>query len=159
MVGKEEKFVLITLLIVASIGLVVVYKSQSPTSFVVQDKQEEVVILQQQCGNGVLDEGEECDDGKHCSDGTPCSSDPECMGVGDELCQTRKGDGCSANCLREFCGDGIIDPDGPNNQLGDEDDEQCERDFVDPGCSDDCVACTCDVSDEEPVNKVKSKGF
>src|SRR5207244_11859901 len=39
------------------------------------------------CGNGVVDPGEQCDDGN-----------------------TVSGDGCSASCRLEACGNGILDP-------------------------------------------------
>jgi cysteine-rich repeat protein len=52
------------------------------------------------CGNGVMDQGEQCDDGN-----------------------TRDGDGCSHVCLNEVCGNGILDPgeicDDGNNADGD----------------------------------------
>jgi cysteine-rich repeat protein len=39
------------------------------------------------CGNGILEMGEDCDDGNNAD-----------------------GDGCDKNCKREFCGDGIVQP-------------------------------------------------
>jgi cysteine-rich repeat protein len=36
------------------------------------------------CGDGILDDGEQCDDGNNVSD-----------------------DGCNAQCVREYCGDGV----------------------------------------------------
>jgi hypothetical protein len=45
---------------------------------------------------------EECDDGKQCSDGQSCSTDEDCVGIGDQLCKTRDGDGCSAVCENEL---------------------------------------------------------
>ena len=59
------------------------------------------------CGDGSLDEGEECDDGNN-----------------------EDGDGCSALCIIEYCGDGIVNGfleecDDGNNEDGD-------------GCSADC---------------------
>jgi cysteine-rich repeat protein len=48
-----------------------------------------------QCGNGDLDLGEECDDGNNID-----------------------GDGCSASCLIEFCGDGLVN-DAPNEECDD----------------------------------------
>lgn len=58
------------------------------------------------CGNGIL-EGvlvgglETCDDGKHCADNTACIADVDCVGVGDEVCTPRDGDGCSSMCIIE----------------------------------------------------------
>jgi cysteine-rich repeat protein len=60
------------------------------------------------CGNGDLEEGEQCDDG-----------------------DTIEGDGCSALCVQEVCGDGIVQP-----GLG----EQCDAGASpeDSGCSPSC---------------------
>ncbi len=55
------------------------------------------------CGNGILEFPEECDDGNIVN-----------------------GDGCSSTCTDEFCGDGVTDPDGPDNAPGGGDDEQCD---------------------------------
>jgi cysteine-rich repeat protein len=64
-----------------------------------------------ECGNGVVDAGEECDDGRHCfggaNDGAPCASDDDCSG---EACQVRDADACLGTCKRNRCGDGLIDP-------------------------------------------------
>ncbi|MFA5625200.1 MAG: DUF4215 domain-containing protein, partial [Bradymonadales bacterium] len=69
---------------------------------------------QRNCGNGVLDPGEECDDGnKVANDGcTNCKLDTELCGNGEldagEVCDDGNrvsGDGCSADCLSdESCG-------------------------------------------------------
>jgi hypothetical protein len=74
------------------------------------------------CGNGVLDKDEECDDGQMCDDGTPCKSLAECANIGSGACTPRNGDGCSTACIKEFCGDGIVQTglgeacdDGPDN--------------------------------------------
>ncbi|HSA58115.1 MAG TPA: DUF4215 domain-containing protein [bacterium] len=68
------------------------------------------------CGNGLLDKDEECDDGQHCLDGPhkgdPCTSVTQCRdevnGV-DYACSRRNNDGCNSACLKEFCGDGVVD--------------------------------------------------
>ncbi|HEU0032639.1 MAG TPA: DUF4215 domain-containing protein [Kofleriaceae bacterium] len=76
------------------------------------------------CGDGHVDEGEECDDGNTTS-GDGCSATceietPPCCGDGHvdpgEECDdgnTTSGDGCSATCEIETppcCGDGHVDP-------------------------------------------------
>ncbi|MBN2096733.1 hypothetical protein JW752_05075 [Candidatus Peregrinibacteria bacterium] len=53
------------------------------------------------CGDGVAEGAEECDDGKHCSNRVVCTMDTDCLGIGDESCITRSGDGCSATCIVE----------------------------------------------------------
>lgn len=69
------------------------------------------------CGDGILDTGEACDEGSENGPASPCT--PECQmnvcGDGykaaDEPCDDDNldnGDGCSAACLPETCGDGII---------------------------------------------------
>ncbi len=68
-----------------------------------------------QCGNGVVDAGEQCDDGNG-GNGDGCDADcrPSRCGNGlvgiDEECDdgnTDDGDGCRSNCT--FCGDGVVD--------------------------------------------------
>jgi cysteine-rich repeat protein len=63
-------------------------------------------IVQELCGNGVVDEGEECDDGND-----------------DNF------DDCRNDCTLPFCGDGILDPgedcDDGNNMNGDGCDADC----------------------------------
>ncbi len=75
------------------------------------------------CGNGVVDDGEECDDGAANSAAPNASCRPDCHlrrcgdgivdGLYGELCDdgnTENGDGCSADCRSlEFCGNGVVD--------------------------------------------------
>ena len=75
------------------------------------------------CGNGVVEEGEECDDGLLNSDTAPdvCRSDctePTCGdGVEDSGEECDAGaensdstpNSCRTNCLLPFCGDGVLD--------------------------------------------------
>jgi cysteine-rich repeat protein len=67
------------------------------------------------CGDGFLDPLEECDDGNNVD-----------------------GDGCNANCVIEFCGDGILQPglgeqcDDGNNQSGDGCDSNCLVENIPP---------------------------
>jgi cysteine-rich repeat protein len=69
------------------------------------------------CGNGALELGEECDDGN-----------------GED------GDGCSAHCLIESCGDGIVN-NAPNEECDDGNNSDGD------GCSADCQL--------EPLNKAQ----
>jgi cysteine-rich repeat protein len=86
------------------------------------------------CGDGVVDTGEDCDDGNHVG-GDGCSSEcttEECGDgevTGSEQCDdgnTTSGDGCSSSCTNEVtpaCGDGILqageDCDDGNTTSGD----------------------------------------
>jgi cysteine-rich repeat protein len=49
------------------------------------------------CGNGVVDEGEECDDAMTCEDASRCWSDDDCVGIGDDRCYERDSP-CSYEC-------------------------------------------------------------
>ncbi|MDD3896816.1 MAG: DUF4215 domain-containing protein [Candidatus Peribacteraceae bacterium] len=71
-----------------------------------------VDVPQEQCGNGTAEEEEECDDGN-----------------------TKDGDGCAAACLKEFCGDAIV-----QETLG----EQCDNGAV---CSHD-TSLSCRTSSD-----------
>src|SRR5450432_4317989 len=81
----------------------------------------QAVCITNNCGNGVVDQGEVCDDG-NIVNGDGCSSDcKSAEGCGDgvvnmaagEVCDdgnTRSGDGCSSDCRSvEICGNGIVD--------------------------------------------------
>src|SRR5438128_1157895 len=104
------------------------------------------------CGNGVLETGEQCDDGNTVS-GDGCSASCRFEVCGNniidpgEQCDdgnTVSGDGCSATCQREpRCGDGVVDPgeqcDDGNTVSGDGCSATCQREprcgdgIVDPG--------------------------
>ena len=96
------------------------------------------------CGNGILDEGEQCDDGNTVS-GDGCNSQCQLEFCGDNVVQPSLGeecddgnnlndDGCSSVCKIEFCGDGVKQSseqcDDGNNVSGD-------------GCSSACVIEFC----------------
>ena len=91
----------------------------------------------QQCGNGVLELGEECDDGNNV-DGDTCEQDcsePFCGNhITDpgETCDdgnTIDGDGCESDCTAPGCGNGAVDPgedcDDGNTVNGDGCDNNC----------------------------------
>ncbi len=67
------------------------------------------------CGDGNLDYGEECDDGN-----------------------TTDGDGCSAACVDELCGDGLV-----NNVSEECDDGASNSDVVPDACRTDCRDASC----------------
>jgi hypothetical protein len=94
------------------------------------------------CGDGIIDDGEECDDGKTCGVlGDACEDDNECReGVS---CTPRDGDGCQANCLLPVCGDGIVDnlTEGETCDDGDDSDE-CVASSI-QCCPSDCTIAEC----------------
>jgi len=80
----------------------------------------QAVCLDNPCGNGLVDSGEQCDDGNILpGDGCSPSCQIEKCGNGTldpgEVCDdgnTKGGDGCSKDCLSlEKCGNGIVDRD------------------------------------------------
>ena len=91
------------------------------------------------CGDGVIDAGEQCDDA---GESATCDDDCTFAVCGDstlnvssgELCDdgnTTGGDGCSAACTPEFCGNGVVDGlgeqcDDGNNTNGDGCDATCQ---------------------------------
>jgi len=103
-----------------------------------------------ECGNGILDSGEECDDG-NTEDCDGCSS--ECLieycgdniiqyGLGEECDDGNNvsGDGCSSNCKIEeeeeesVCGNGILEF---GEECDDGNTEDCD------GCSNSCIIEYC----------------
>jgi len=96
------------------------------------------------CGNGIVDQGEECDLGSGNSDTGACLLNCKISFCGDGKTRTNieqcddgnnnNNDGCSSTCRNETCGNGIRDNleacDDGNNNDGD-------------GCSHDCVFETC----------------
>ncbi len=101
------------------------------------------------CGNGILQEGEECDNGRFNSDTTPgaCRRDCRLPFCGDattdpdnaETCDDGNiadGDGCNAQCVTEICGDGAVN----GNPL-----EECDDGNANAGdgCTNTCRVATC----------------
>src|SRR5262249_3736455 len=92
-----------------------------------------------ECGDGIVDSGEECDDGGTCiggaNAGTPCTAESDCVGAGvcefgahiERVCDTDAdcpgsrcvhcktfgGDGCAANCTTETTIDATLVPGRP----------------------------------------------
>jgi cysteine-rich repeat protein len=98
------------------------------------------------CGDGVVNDGEECDDANTGSgDGCTGKCLDEFCGDGDlndngaEECDdgnTGSGDGCTSECLDEFCGDGITN-DGKAEQCDDANSSN------EDSCVAGCVAASC----------------
>ncbi|HTR54721.1 MAG TPA: DUF4215 domain-containing protein [Kofleriaceae bacterium] len=100
----------------------------------------QAVCIENDCGDGHVDVGEQCDDG-NIMDGDGCSHScqNEVCGNGvidpGEQCDdgnTVAGDGCSPTCQIERCGNGVIDP-GEACDLG-SDNGKCL------GCNADCTS-------------------
>jgi len=85
------------------------------------------------CGNGVVDPNEDCDDGGKCSDNNASCTLLDTSACGTPVnatCILYNGDGCSANCTTEYCGDGVVQSTAPRF-------EECEPPFS-PGCDGAC---------------------
>ena len=102
-----------------------------------------------QCGNGVIDEWEECDDGDMNSDAGPCSRECIRVGCGDGLIDDGEecddgelnldqdyGAGCSVECkVLPWCGDGVVQPEHEECDDGDLDNNNA--------CLTTCEAASC----------------
>jgi cysteine-rich repeat protein len=86
------------------------------------DRTEALIIIVYDCGDGVLEQGEQCDDGND-ANGDGCTSACRIELCGDHLVNNsgleqcddgnlESGDGCSETCTVEFCGDGLINNSG-----------------------------------------------
>jgi cysteine-rich repeat protein len=85
----------------------------------------QAVCITNDCGNGIVDPGEECDDGN-----------------------ILNGDGCSATCLNEGCGNGVVDPgelcdDGNTSNGACTNGGSCDTDSDCPGTGNKCVPDKC----------------
>lgn len=97
------------------------------------------------CGDGVVDDGEECDDGNRVNaDG--CSNSCRLPACGDGVVQTGEQcddgndvdtDGCRNTCVRPVCGDGVVST-GEACDLGD-----ANSDTSDALCRTNCQAQRC----------------
>ncbi len=113
------------------------------------------------CGDGRTQPGSlKCDDGKHCVNGSSCKDAGDCIQSNpqDSSCVPRSGDGCSASCEYEFCGNGKVDsgakcPNGsyctpgatcPGGSLC-KAKEECDpgAGFVTASCDSDCTYAKC----------------
>ncbi len=106
------------------------------------------MFMKQQCGNGTIEEWEECDDGEANSDNGPCSNECIRVGCGDGLLDEGEecdfgdanvaddyGGGCSTACVvLPECGDGNVDAIG---------DEECDDGNTNE--NDDCLN-TCEAA-------------
>ena len=120
---------------------------------------------EQNCGNGTVDQGEECDDGNNdpgdgCS-GT-CTIEPQAtcgdgrLDEGEECDDGNNvsGDGCDASCHNEFCGDGVTQTglgeecDDGNNDPGDGCNASCHDEFCGDGVTQTGLGEECDDGDQ-----------
>ena len=94
------------------------------------------------CGDGVVQDGEECDDGNNVND-DGCTNDCKLSKCGDGIVQPGEecddgnnidNDGCTNQCKLPNCGDGIV-----------QDGEECDdgNDVNDDGCTNQCKLPVC----------------
>ena len=127
-----------------------------------------------ECGNGIVDNGEQCDDGNQ-NNNDACNNDCTTNVCGDgviedgvEECDdgnTNNNDACRNDCTNPFCGDGILDIgeqcDDSNNLDNDGCNSNCLNEFCGDGikqdneqCDDsnniDGDGCTANCEEEQP---------
>ena len=129
--------------------------------------EDEVEEVEPSCGNGVVDDGEECDDGEDNSDSTPDACREDCTearcgdAVQDDGEECDEGednsdedaDACRMDCTNPYCGDGVVDDgeacdDGEDNS--DSDPDACRSDCSEPICGDGVIdeGETCDDGED-----------
>ncbi|MEX1364970.1 MAG: DUF4215 domain-containing protein [Nannocystaceae bacterium] len=116
-----------------------------------------------QCGDGVLDEGEECDDGEGNADTAACKSDCTAQFCGDgfvhegvEACDdgnTNDDDGCLSTCVSSTCGDGVVQDGLEQCDDGNDDDtDSCPSNCLDATCGDGFMQAGVEECDDANTN-------
>lgn len=120
------------------------------------------------CGNGIVDEGEECEDNNDddtdacvncmmatCGDGAVYDGFEDCDDGNEE-----DEDACKSDCTPNVCGDGVVNPAAEECDDGDEDDlDGCRNDCTEAFCGDGVVDATseeCDDGDVVQTNDCKN---
>ncbi len=102
------------------------------------------------CGDGIVNEGEECDDGNTVDD-DDCSNACTAARCGDGIVQgqeqcddgnTVDDDACSNACLLTSCGDGIVQPGEACDDGNDINDDMCSNACTEAVCGDGIVQAT-----------------
>ncbi|MCB9534558.1 MAG: DUF4215 domain-containing protein, partial [Myxococcales bacterium] len=100
------------------------------------------------CGDGAIDDGEECDDGADNSDLLPDACRTTCVeahcgdGVVDASEQCDGGEGCSSRCTVDvpgICGDGVLNAGEECDDGNDVDEDECSNDCIAAQCGDGVV--------------------
>ena len=113
------------------------------------------------CGDGVVDDGEECDDGNG-EDGDACTNACTLAICGDGIVGPGEGcddgddihdDECSNDCASASCGDGVVGPAEECDDGNDADDDACLSTCVNASCGDGFVYAgveDCDDGNDDP---------
>ncbi|RMG95402.1 MAG: DUF4215 domain-containing protein [Deltaproteobacteria bacterium] len=113
------------------------------------------------CGDGVVQQGEECDAGDGNADDGNCKTDCSKQVCGDgvvgpgEGCDdgnTNDDDGCSSTCKLASCGDGTVDPGEACDDGNTIDEDQCTNNCTLPACGDGIVQAGEDCDDGNADN-------